>query len=92
MDGVPGLEPGNDRIKICCLANLTTPQRDRTGTVTISKHVTEATRVEQRVLENGGIKRKKNSSGEESDQGFLLTTHKMNPSLSRAKVLSAEFD
>ena len=26
MDGVAGLEPANDRIKICCLTNLTTPE------------------------------------------------------------------
>lgn len=26
LDGVAGLEPANDRIKICCLTNLTIPQ------------------------------------------------------------------
>lgn len=28
MDGVAGLEPANDRIKICCLTNLTIPQQE----------------------------------------------------------------
>jgi hypothetical protein len=27
LDGVPGLEPGNDRIKIYCLTNLAIPQQ-----------------------------------------------------------------
>ena len=35
VDGVAGLEPANDRIKICCLANLTIPHQERRTTVVV---------------------------------------------------------